>query len=205
MQPQRGTITEHLADIIDILRIGNKSGTLIVERGESTTLEEGLIIFAAGQAVEAKVNQQSGSAAFGYLNTWQRCRFSFVNHTVAGNSSPQLTPSPPNKQSGSTNTTTTTGAKYPPPTMSTNNAPTYTTGPQHGLSNTKPAQPQRLPRGDEAVQHPERIQLPRIHRRLLLLIDGRRDVNELARLITRDIGEVQRLLNDLVRTGLIQN
>ncbi len=200
MQPQRGTTTEHLTDIIDILRIGNKSGTLIVERGEGSAREEGLIIFAAGQAVEAKVNQQSGSAAFGYLSTWQRCRFSFVNHTVAGNSSPQHTTIPLNKQSGSANDTTTTGARHTPYAR-----PTPTTGQLSGLSDTRSTQPQRLPRGEDALQHPEHIQLPRIHRHLLLLIDGRRDVSELARLITRDIGEVQKLLNDLARIGLIQN
>jgi hypothetical protein len=200
MQPQHRTIAEHLADIVDILRIGNKSGTLVVERGEDTTLEEGLIIFAAGQAVEAKVNQQSGSAAFSYLSTWQKCRFSFVNHAVAGNSSLKLTTPPPHKQSGPLNSTTTTET-----TNAHTTRPTQTPTQQNSEQNTRPTSPQRLPRGDEALQYPENIQLPRIHRRLLLLIDGRRNRSELARLMTRDTGEIQKLLNDLERTGLIHN
>lgn len=200
MQPQRGTTTEHLADIIEILRIGNKSGTLMVERGEGRTLEEGSIIFTAGQAVDARVNQQSGAAAFNYLSTWQKCHFSFVSHTVARNSPPQVTKPLPNMQGGPTNGSVAPGTDY----ARTKQAIGQQNG-FHERSNTaRPSLPLRRPRGEEALQYPEDIPLPRVHRRLLLLIDGRRSVSELARLMTRDANEVHKLLNDLERAGLIQ-
>lgn len=167
----------------------------MVERGEGRTLEEGLIIFADGQAIEARVNQQSGTAAFNYLSTWQKCHFSFISQTVARHSLPQITKPLPNMQSDPANGSVTPGA---------NSAWTkQATGQHHERGNTT-SLPLRLLRGEEALQHPEHIPVPRVHRRLLLLIDGRRSVDELARLMTRDVNEVHRLLNDLERAGLIQ-
>src|SRR6266576_3032640 len=78
MQPQRTAMTDCLADLIHIIRMGEKSGVLTVERGEGRSLEEGLIKFVRGQVVEARVNQRSGLAAFTYLNAWQVCHFSFI-------------------------------------------------------------------------------------------------------------------------------
>ena len=200
MQPQRGTTTEHLADIIEILRIGNKSGTLVVERGEGKTREEGSIIFTNGQPVEAKVNQQSGSAAFNYLSTWQRCHFSFVSSAVTGNSSPQVTQLSPYIQSGPVNSGSAPETNYAQPRQVTRQLNELNTS----GSRAKSSLPKRLPRGEEALQHLENVQLPRIHRRLLLLVDGRRSVGELARLMTRDVDEVHKLLNGLEHAGLIQ-
>ncbi len=62
----------------------------------------------------------------------------------------------------------------------------------------------RLPLGEVALQHPENAQLPRTHRRLLLLIDGKRAKTELARLLVRNLDELQTMLDDLERAGLIQ-
>lgn len=200
MQPQRGTTTEHLADIIEIIRIGNKNGTLVVERGEGKTREEGAIIFTNGQPVEAKVNQQSGSAAFNYLSTWQRCHFSFVSSAITRNSSLQITQFSPSIQSSSVNSGSAPGTNYAQPKQVTRQLNEF----YESGNRAKSSLPKRLPRGEEALQHLENAQLPRIHRRLLLLIDGRRSVGELARLMTRDMDEVYKLLDDLEHAGLIQ-
>src|SRR6266576_3858290 len=82
MQPQREAITDSLADVIHIIHLGGKSGILTVERGEGRTIEEGCIAFIDGRVVKAIVGQQSGLAAFIYLNSWQMCRFSFVSEVV---------------------------------------------------------------------------------------------------------------------------
>jgi hypothetical protein len=200
MQPQRGTTTEHLADIIEILRIGNKSGTLVFERGEGKTREEGSIIFTNGQPVEARVNQQSGSAAFNYLSTWQRCHFSFVSSSVAATSSPRITQFSPSIQGGSVNSGGAPGKNYAQSERATGQLNEF----YESGNRAKSSLPKRLLRGEEALQHLEHAQLPRIHRRLLLLIDGRRSVDELARLMTRDLGEVHKLLDDLEYAGFIQ-
>lgn len=50
----------------------------------------------------------------------------------------------------------------------------------------------------------EHMGLSRIHRRLFLLIDGGRTVKELIRLMAHEPEDVQRLLQDLERAGVIQ-
>ncbi|GAC1359929.1 MAG: hypothetical protein PVSMB5_03000 [Ktedonobacteraceae bacterium] len=203
MQPQRGTVTEHLADIIELLRIGSRTGTLAVERGEGRTAEEGFITFVAGQAVEAKVNQQHGSAAFNYLSTWQRCRFSFISQAgpagASTGTSTGMMKSTPNIQNGPTNRFGVVSDQNGQPTPTVDQ---YAGVHQRGSAG--PALPLRLPRGEEALHNPESIQLPRVHRRLLLLINGQRGMSELARLMARDPTEVRKLLSDLERSGLIQ-
>src|SRR5579884_2665712 len=100
MQPQRETMTDNLADIIHIIHIGCKSGTLTVERGEGKTLEEGFILFSEGRAIEAKVGQQNGMAAFNYLNSWQTCRFSFISQQNQINTPSRPTTQPLSPQPG---------------------------------------------------------------------------------------------------------
>jgi hypothetical protein len=78
MQSQRETMTDSLADIINIIHLGGKSGILTVERGEAATLEEGTIVFVDGRAIEAKAGRQNALNAFRYLNTWKTCRFYFI-------------------------------------------------------------------------------------------------------------------------------
>src|SRR5579859_7205913 len=79
MQSQRETLTDSLTNIIQILQLGYRSGTLTVERNVWQTMEEGYIVFSNGRAVDAWTSQYRGQVAFDYLNTWGSCRFSFVN------------------------------------------------------------------------------------------------------------------------------
>jgi DNA-binding IclR family transcriptional regulator len=46
--------------------------------------------------------------------------------------------------------------------------------------------------------------MPRTHRRLLLLVNGQRNISELTRILARPPEETQALLNDLERAGLIR-
>ena len=64
--------------------------------------------------------------------------------------------------------------------------------------------PQRLQAGEAALHHPDATGLPRAHRRLLLLIKGQRNCDDLARLMSRNSDEVQALLDDLEQAGFIQ-
>jgi predicted transcriptional regulator len=58
--------------------------------------------------------------------------------------------------------------------------------------------------GEATLQHPESTQLSRVHRRLLLLINGQRSIRELARLNVLSYKEVRSLLNDLEYAGFIK-
>ncbi len=176
MQPQRQTMTDRLADVIHIIHIGGKSGVLAVER---ETGEEGFITFVDGRVVEAQVGSQNGLAAFNYLNTWQTCRFSLLTHNAHETSTPVYTTQP-----------------LPLITTQKNDVSAETS-----VSHTAPL---RMQLGEEVLQQPGTMQLPRLHRRLLLLIDGQRGHGDLARLMSRSVDEIQELLDDLERSGLIQ-
>lgn len=183
MQPERETLTDSLASIIQILQLGQRSGTLTVERDAGQTFEEGYIVFVNGRIVDAKANQYSGGVAFNYLNTWGRCRFSFID---GGN----------------------TDAAPASRLFSLNQAPTpRSTNPlaNSDVHNTRVPSPfpRRSQAGEAALANPESARLQRTHRRLLLLINGQRSPDELARLMARNFGEVQTLLNDLEQAGLI--
>jgi len=184
MQPQRQTVTDRLADVIHIIHIGGKSGVLTVERGEGKTVEAGSITFANGRVVEARTGVQSGLAAFNYLNTWQTCRFSLQSRGANEASSAYPTP---------------------PPLLT---APNTTTPPKNtqyqGDTSVQSVAPLRLYLGEIVLQQPGNTQVPRTHRRLLLLIDGHRQRSDLARLMGRSLAEVQELLSDLERNGFIQ-
>lgn len=193
MQPQRETMTNNLADIIHLISFGNKNGTLTVERGDGKTQEEGFIIFVNGRVIEAKVGPYSGATAFNYLNTWQTCRFSFIKDAVNPHQSTQPLPDKTDR-------------------LPTTSDYTRTQGPQHTEPNryydggAMPSpRPSRTYFGNTTLQNPDATQLPRHHRRLLLLVNGQRSIDELARLMTRSLDEVQRLLHDLRRAGLIQD
>ena len=208
MQPQRTAITDRLSDVINIIHMGEKSGVLTVERGENRTFEEGFIRFNSGRIVEANTNQLSGMPAFTYLNSWLACRFSFVVETP--NDPPfqaqSTQPLPINRDLPHTNPTTPTPATnyyHSDPMIITNHDDKLYA--YRAVQRSRPNIPLRLQAGEKAIQLPENtVSLSRLHRRLLMLVDGQRSVIELARLISRSNDETQLLLDDLERLNFIR-
>lgn len=184
MQSQRETLTDSLTNIIQILQLGYRSGTLTVERSTGQVVEEGYIVFSNGRVVDARTNQYSGLAAFNYLNTWGSCRFSFINASDI-QTTPSRGPSPSN---------TVRGPSVP-------GSPSPIDAPGRAVRSPFPRLSQA---GMAAVSHPEAVSVQRLHRRLLLLINGQRNLTALARLMARNPDEVQVLLDDLEQAGLIQ-
>lgn len=62
----------------------------------------------------------------------------------------------------------------------------------------------RLTQGPEALLFMERVGLTRLHRHVFLLLDGQRTAIDLVRLTRRPVDEIQHLLHDLERYGLIK-
>lgn len=185
-QPQRETLTDNLADIIQILHLGYRSGTLTVERTVGQTIEEGYIVLVNGQVVDARANQYNGSRAFNYLTTWRSCRFSFIE---AGDAGSEISQGRSQLPSG------TTTRPLSQRLQSTTDA--------HNM--VRPSSfPKRLQAGEAALANPQTSQLERAYRRLLLLVNGQRSLRELARLMARDPEEVQVMLDALEHAGLIQ-
>src|SRR5262249_2339360 len=63
--------------------------------------------------------------------------------------------------------------------------------------------PQRTKPSELALQIIEKSGLTRAHRRLFLLIDGQRTIEELARLAGRSVEDVQVMLQDMERISVL--
>jgi hypothetical protein len=178
---QRGTSTNRLADVIQIVQIAGKTGLLTIERGEAgNTLEEGEITFVNGQITDAHSGQHSGMEAVNWLRTWGACRFTFLPLTSdvpppPSSPLPRLTPDIPAPSNG----------HFPPPT------------PVNIV-------PRRTREVAEILPVFEFMGLTRSHRRIFLLIDGQRTVTELIHLMGGRADEVYTWLADLEEAGLIQ-
>ncbi len=76
--------------------------------------------------------------------------------------------------------------------------------PGQQIEMTRPRAPFRLLNGSEAVNYMERFGLSRLHRHVFFLLDGQRTVVDVVRLTGRSFYEIQRILADLERLGLIR-
>lgn len=200
MQPQRETTTSSLASLIQILQLGYRTGTLTVERHVGGELEEGYLVFANGKIVAAHAKQGvSGTSAFNYLRNWGACRFSFLEGAASG-TSPSMQSSSSLPANGSRGPLTT------PPyrSFSVNTGP-LNQGAMHQHERPGgPLLPTRSATGEAALYNPSIARLTRQQRHLLMLIDGQRNLAELARLIARTPDDVQVILDELENAGLIR-
>lgn len=119
------------------------------------------------------------------------CRFTFV----ARETEPTTAPLPSLPRIGSLQTPYDTDARM--------QASTERGRIENDLSGVSPSAPYRTRQVDEALHILDQAGLSRMHRRLLLLINGQRTFTELERLLGRTQYEVQQLLRDLVFLGLI--
>lgn len=205
MPQQRETTTNNLADIIQLIQIAHRSGTLTVERGEGATFEEGTIIFTNGQITGAQIGPYTGATAMNRLSTWTACRFAFLitgelllqpdSHSFNGLSNIDHSSAsfPPIQPKGMT----------PPPPSATN--PGMQRLPQPHIAQTPAAlqKPYRVPTNGNVLSYMDQVGLTREHRRLYMLIDGHRTTHELFALMGRNPEKVLELLRDLERSGLI--
>jgi hypothetical protein len=196
MSEERGLATDQLTNIIQVIQLGRKSGQLIVERGEGMTMESGEITFIRGQITQARWNHLRGQEALNQLNNWGACRFKFtptltVNDTVTGplilssaqvpkDTNPRLHALPHTQSIPSTNDSRPTDAHQAIGSI-----------------------PRRTVSGDKALRLLDQARLSRSHLHLFLLIDGKRTIDELARLVGKKYEDVHKLLQDLEITGLI--
>ena len=149
MPHKRGTATDNLLNIIQVIQLGHKTGYLTIERGENSEREEGELAFVSGQIVEAHCGDLVGLQALDWLKTWRGCRFLFV-------------------------------------------------ATRHSRI------PQRIQQNDAGIQVLNQKRFSRLHLHLFLLVDGQRNIVELARLVGKRPEEVQKLLIDLEAIGIIR-
>jgi hypothetical protein len=206
MAQQKETITNSLADVIQVIQLSRKSGMLTVERGEGETFEEGMITFVNGQAVEAQTAAFYGQDALRWLGSWGTCRFAFIpTPTSEIPSIPALVNTPAFEQRMRD---TGTHPRIPI-------SPLRESAARRQASNGRTGQvisfisasvvPHLVIPLEESLRYVDQLGLSRQHRRLLLLVDGQRNVAEMVRLIGRTLYEVQQLLADLEQAKIIRS
>jgi hypothetical protein len=191
MTESRATATNQFSTVIDALQLGKKTGILTVERGEGETFEKGVIAFANGDVVNAILGSYQGRDAATKLFSWQACRFSFVSmpsQQIAANQEGPCGPAEP------------AGAGVADKRLPSKADLTHPDA-RDSLSRRPFPAADAL---DTVLASLDRQGFTRVHRRLFLLIDGKRSTEELAMLVGRPSDEIIALLADLERAGFIR-
>lgn len=210
MSQQRETATDRLVSIIQVIQLGRKTGLLTAKRGEGITREEGTITFIKGKITQTTAGRRKGSEALNWLTTWGNCRFTFVSSDLS-ETSPSLTPIPPNASAPGMNGTDpdlrqqrSLQKRQTEPLLAGESNGVAPQRPNKAVPATTSSIPFRMRQIDSALRVIENMGLSRTHRHLLLLIDGQRSIPELVRLIGRSEHEVASLLYDLEQATVIQ-
>ncbi len=196
MPQQRGTETSQLANVIEVLQLGRKTGILSVERDTDSSPELGEISFQNGHITQVNSNQGlHGTQALFWLRSWEACRFTFV---PAQETALTTKPLPAvSLQDFLQKKRDTQPQRVPSEVIQ---API----PSAGIAAELLVVPQRTLELENALQFIAQAQLSRTHRQLFLLVDGQRNAAELLRLIGRSQDSGLTLLRDLAYIGVIR-
>ena len=212
MPQQPATSTDRLANVIEVIQLGRKTGILTAERDTGFMLEQGMITFVKGQVTQASIGQHEGFSAFNLLKTWGACRFSFAP-SEASQITQQITrPLAPVTGEASTIRGLVTDPTLRTPATTNHHQDNAMPAGGEGMNGTgsmrqvPPAGPvpYAIRPHHEALAWIERVGLSRTHKQLFLLIDGYRSITELVRLTRRRQEEVIALLQELESAGLIR-
>ena len=218
MAQQQELLTDRLVSVISSIQRGRRSGVLTAKRGEGFVLEEGTITFANGQVSQASVGRRRGSEALNWLSTWGSCRFTFVPASSEARVHVDQ-PSLPAEESS----TGPLALRSPPHSTHTRwsdqQTPRPSSGGQEeprgagawersGLNAGRDTPASRAPAPlqplDAALRLIEQYGLSRVHRQLFCLVDGRRSIVDLARLMRKRESEIYRLLGELEYAHVIR-
>jgi Domain of unknown function (DUF4388) len=212
MPQQPATSTDRLANVIEVIQLGRRTGILTAERDTGSLLEHGMIAFVKGQVAQASVSQHAGFPAFSVLKTWGACRFAFTPSDPSQITQQITQPLPPVSGDSSTFRALSTDPTLHTQALANHKQAGSMAAGEQSMNGAGSMQPGPATGGipypvrpyDEALVWIERVGLSRAHRRLFLLIDGYRSTPELVRLMGRGQEEVNTLLRDLEGVGLIQ-
>jgi len=197
MPPQRGTETSRLANVIEVIQLGRKTGVLTVERSTDSSPEMGEITFDNGHIIQARSNRGTqGQQALLWLRSWHACRFTFIPAPQATARTTRRLPAI--SQDGLAQKQRDTQLQRVPSSVVQVPVPTIRTTAEMLMV------PQRIQQPENALQLIAQARLSRTHRQLFLLVDGQRNAAELLRLIGRRQGEGLTLLRDLAYIGVIR-
>ena len=206
-------IATRLVSIIQTIQLSRETGILVAKRGEGNSAEEGRIVFTNGRITDAKTSRSTISDAFNHISTWEKCLVSFIPQDSAKDVSYLLGGSStsasvlPEDQKLIPATPLPKGARpvhehsWDQPRNTPDSNPSLPVAfARQELTTLVPFLIQPL---SVALQRIEQMRLSRAHRQLVLLIDGKRSIEELAQGMGRTKGNIQDLLHDLARFKLI--
>lgn len=201
-----------LVAFIQSIQLRRGSGLLTATRREGASKEEGSIVFVKGKVTEVRAGRYTGSEAFNRLTAWENCSFSFVPEQSSQPSDPEPTHTqvvertpiateldePPNTQPLSSGSGRSGNNPQTPPVLFP-----LASGQGSPHKTRVVPRPRSIRSTGQALRMIEVAGLSRTHRRLFLLIDGNRSIDELASLVGRTPDEVTILLRDLERESII--
>ena len=178
----RGTATDKLADVIQMLLFVHKTGILTVQRESSNNaLEEGSLFLRDGQIADALIGNLRGADALKKLGTWTKCYFVF--------------------QAMSPTASSPLGPSAPAPFAQTPGRQSDSVAPATAFSSVIPCRTEQF---QNSLPDFDRLGVSRTHRQLFLLADGQHSVEALAKLLGRHPQEVLLLLSDLEKLQLLR-
>jgi hypothetical protein len=206
----RESLTGRLIDVIQMIQLSRGTCQLKVKRGKGPTAEEAYLAFANGQLVEAKSGYQTGMEAFNRISVWKDCQVMFVSSNQANAAPPVIS-----IQHEDHNAHEPTMRPPAPPFQAISPLRKRAGSLEGGEKNTQEREPSMIPLSPSAVpvsikplnislQMIEQKELSRVHRQLFLLVDGQRSCAQLVRLTGRKMEEVEKMLRDLQRIGVIR-
>jgi len=201
-QPQE--VADSLASTIQRLQSQRETGQLIVKHGKGATVEEGIIIFNNGRVTEARIGSRSGSDVFNRMSRWENFSWSFVRPIMDTPAASYSYGSPNTGPIVSTGNLSNSYPNTPVDSLQFQVEPTEKV--TRKLSQDVPftqGAPRPICQYQTGLQMIDRLGLSRSHRRLFLLIDGRRSVPDLIRLMAKELDDVDKLLQDLERIAII--
>jgi hypothetical protein len=211
--------------IIQDIRCEKMTGSLVVTRGEGISYELGTLVFHNGRVVQGRAGRREGREALNWLLTWGKCWYTFVISIISDTDprpkrqfSKRETPlqsriphvrliplgqaqrldrGNPYADRDESATVSWSGGRQPQLAQKEDKAWLGRSG---QVNETVPCISRPL---EDGLQILSEKGLSRMHRRVFLLVNGSRRVEDLMRLLKLNEDEMLALLYDLQNTGII--
>jgi len=194
---------ESLDDVLELARIRRQNGLMTIEHTQGGRVEEGEVFFQTGQPIYARVGHLVGQNALNWLMKWRNINYtigtdkslqSVATTTVTNGNSAASIPSPLPKSS-SLNEMSSTGSVGTHIPVDGRGSP---------LSNTTtPGIEWLVPQKRGIEREVLALPLTRRQRFIYFLVDGRRTVSDLARCTGKNTQEIELILSELQKQGLV--
>jgi hypothetical protein len=211
---------DRLVKIVQAITVERMTGSLVVARGEGISYELGTVVFLNGRVVQGRVGRHEGREALNWLLTWGRCCYTFVRSVTSdayqrskrpfSNGDTQLQSRIPHVRlvplgqaqrlhAGREESATgkwPRGKREPLTQKESKSLPREA----ERVNETVPYVSRPL---EEGLQVLSEKGLSRVHRRVFLLVNGSRSVEDLMRLLKLNEYKMLALLYDLQDAGVI--